>query len=82
MGLVILVAMGAMFGWLAAFVMGRESPDTIMRNAGAGIIGAVLAGALANSVSVLRGISAPALLLAIVGAIAVIAFANLVRVKA
>lgn len=82
MGLVILIAMGAMLGWLAAVVRRSESSEIVMRNVGAGIIGAVLAGVLANSASILQGISASALLLALAGAAVSIALANMIRIKA
>jgi len=82
MGLLILLVMGATLGWLAAIVLQRDSRDGILRNVGAGMVGAIVAGSVMNPDTILRGISATALLLAVVGAAALIALANVVRVKA
>ena len=81
MGLLILIVMGATLGWLAAIVLQIDNRDGILRNVGAGMVGAILAGTLANAGSVLHGISALALLLAIGGAGVIIALANAVRLK-
>lgn len=82
MGLLILTVMGATLGWLAAIVLQIDNRDGILRNVGAGMVGAILAGTLAHAGSVLHGISAIALLLAIAGAGVLIALANAVRLKA
>lgn len=81
MGLLILIVMGATLGWLAAIVLQIDNRDGILRNVGAGMVGAILVGTAANAGSVLNGVSATALLLAIVGAGLLIAFANMVRLK-
>lgn len=82
MGLLILIVMGATLGWLAAIVLQSDSRDGILRNVGAGMVGAIVAGSIINPKSVLSGISATALLLAMVGAAVLIALANLMRLKA
>lgn len=82
MGLLILIVMGATLGWLVANVLQVETRDGILGNVGSGMVGAMLAGTVANSGSVLQGLSAIALLMAMIGALAFIALANAVRVKA
>jgi uncharacterized membrane protein YeaQ/YmgE (transglycosylase-associated protein family) len=74
--------MGATLGWLAAIVLQLDNRDGIARNVGAGMVGALVTGTLVNAGSVLHGISAVALLLAILGAGVLITFANAVRLKA
>lgn len=82
MGLLILTALGALLGWLFAIVTQNEARDDVVCSCGAGVIGAVLAGALANSASIMQGVSGFALLLAVLGAAAFIVLAKAVRVRA
>ncbi len=81
MGLLILIVMGATLGWLAATVLQVETRDDILCNVCSGMVGAMLAGSIANSGSSLHGVSALTLLLAIVGALAFIRLANAVRIR-
>ena len=82
MGLLILIVMGTTLGWLATVVLQVETRDDILRNVGSGVVGSIVAGAASNTGSVLQGITVTALLLAMLGACAVIGLANAVRVKA
>lgn len=81
MGLLILTALGAIFGWLAAIVLACEDRGGLLCNAGAGVTGAIVGGLAANSASVLQGLSGAALLVAIVGALVCIALANVMRAR-
>lgn len=78
MGLIILTCIGALLGWLAAIILRREANRDVLSNVAAGVLGAVLGGALASSVSILSGLSATALLLAVVAAAAAIGAFNLI----
>lgn len=82
MGLLVLAALGALLGWLFTIVTQSETRDDILCHCGAGVVGAVLAGALGNSASIMQGVSGAALLLAIVGAATAIAAIKAVRVRA
>lgn len=83
MGLVFMIVMGAILGWLAAIVMRAESRRGLTRNIGSGIAGALGAGLgvspLVGGGSLLaESYSVTALLLALAGSILVIACANMV----
>lgn len=67
-----LLAIGAILGWTATILTRSDDGKSIMLYVLAGIVGALAAGALASSESLLLGLSASALLSAIVGAVAAI----------
>jgi len=79
MGLIVLLTVGAVLGWLGSIVLRHEAARTILTDIGAGAVGAVVAGATASSESVLSGISARAFLIAFVGAIVLVAALNFLR---
>ena len=79
MGLIVLLMVGAVLGWLGSIVLRHEGARTILTDIGAGVVGAVAAGGIASTESVLSGISARAFLIAFVGAIVVVAALNFVR---
>lgn len=79
MGLIVLLTVGACLGWLGSIVLRHERAGIILADIAAGSVGAVLAGAIASSESVLGGISARAFLIAFAGAIALVAALNMAR---
>ena len=68
MGLLILILVGAAFGWLGSVITRTEDPRDILFFAGAGVAGALVTGVATNSGSVLIGLGGWALLAAILGA--------------
>ncbi len=79
MGLIIFLVIGAVLGWLAAIVQRIEDGRGIMMNLAAGAVGAVSGGLIANQGSILLGLSAISLPVALVGALVVIGILGLVR---
>jgi len=79
MGLIIFLVIGAVLGWLAAIVRRIEDGRGVMMNIGAGAVGAVAGGLIANQGSILSGVSAISLPVAIVGALVLIGILGLVR---
>ncbi|WP_375398321.1 GlsB/YeaQ/YmgE family stress response membrane protein [uncultured Sphingomonas sp.] len=87
MGLIILLIVGGVIGWLASIVMRTNGQQGIFLNVVVGVVGAVLAGYL---ISPLLGIapitsdgrlvgSIPSLLVSFLGAVVLLAIVNLVR---
>ena len=81
MGFLVLFAIGGILGWLASIVARRDDGRSIAFNVALGILGSFVAGAFASQDSLLIGLSATALLAAIVGAAVVLAGFNLARGK-
>ena len=79
MGLIIFLVIGAVLGWLAAIVQRIEDGRGIMMNLADGAVGAVSGGLIANQGSILFGLSAISLPVALVGALVVIGILGLVR---
>ncbi len=79
MGFLVLIAVGAILGWLASILSRSDDGRGIAANVALGIIGALFAGAVVSDESLLVGLSAQALLLAIVGAAALLAAFNAFR---
>jgi uncharacterized membrane protein YeaQ/YmgE (transglycosylase-associated protein family) len=79
MGLIVLLTVGAVLGWVGSIVLRHDRAKAIFTDIAAGVFGAVCAGAIASSESVLAGISGRAFLIAFAGAIGVIAAFNFVR---
>ncbi len=67
MGLIILIVVGGVMGWLAAILMQIENDQHILQNMVAGIAGAVIVGLLVSSESVVGAVSADTLLWAVLG---------------
>ena len=82
MGLLILIVVGAILGWLATIVLRIEDGRTIAINAGVGVLGSLLAGLVASGGSVVGAVSGIALLWAVVGAAVAIGIFNFVRQRA
>ena len=82
MGLLILIVVGAILGWLATIVLRIEDGRTIAMNAGVGVLGSLLAGLVASGGSVVGAVSGIALLWAVAGSAVAIGIFNFVRQRA
>jgi uncharacterized membrane protein YeaQ/YmgE (transglycosylase-associated protein family) len=84
MGLIILLIVGGLIGWLASMVMRTDAQQGILLNIVVGIVGALLAGLLLNPLigggNIMSGdFSASALLVSFLGAVVLLAIVNLFR---
>ena len=83
MGWIIAIIVGGVAGWLASIVMGRNASMGIVLNVIVGIIGAIignlLAGPLFGIDTTIQTFNLPGFLVAIVGAIVLLAIVNLVQ---
>lgn len=83
MGWIIAIIVGGVAGWLASMVMGRDASMGIFWNIIVGIVGAVvgnfLAGALFNVQGSIQSFNLTGFIIAIVGAIVLLAIVNLVQ---
>ena len=83
MGWIIAIIVGGVAGWLASLVMARDASMGIFLNIIVGIIGAVignlLAGPLFGIDTTIQTFNLPGFLVAIVGAIVLLAIVNLVQ---
>lgn len=82
MGLLILIVVGALLGWLATIVLRIEDGRMILANALAGVLGSLVAGLIADKGAIFGAVSGIALLWAALGSIALVALFNLVRGRA
>ena len=82
MGLIILIVVGALLGWLCSIVLRREDRGAILTMMGAGIVGSLLAGAILGNANLLATVGPLDLLWAVLGAIAAIALADVARQRA
>lgn len=84
MGLIILIIVGGILGWLASIVMRTDGQQGIFLNVIVGIVGALLAGFILNPLlgggNIMAGdFSASSLLVSFIGAVVLLAIVNLVR---
>ena len=84
MGIIILIIVGGILGWLASIVMRTNAQQGILLNVVVGIVGALLAGFLLAPLfgtgTITSGnFSLPALLVSLLGAIVLLAIVNLFR---
>jgi uncharacterized membrane protein YeaQ/YmgE (transglycosylase-associated protein family) len=84
MGIVILIVIGGVLGWLASLVMRTDPQQGILLNIVVGIVGALLAGLLINPLigggNIMNGdYSLSSLLVSFVGAVVLLAIVNLIR---
>lgn len=79
MGLILLIVVGGLLGWLASIIMRRDDRPGILLNVTVGVAGALVAGLVGNSDSIFSGLSVPALLVALAGALGLLAVLNLFR---
>ena len=82
MGLLILIVVGAILGWLATIVLRIEDGRNIATNAAVGVAGSLLAGLIAGNSSIVGAISGIALLWAVMGSIVALGAFNLLRQRA
>jgi uncharacterized membrane protein YeaQ/YmgE (transglycosylase-associated protein family) len=83
MGWIIAIIVGGVAGWLASMVMARDASMGIIMNIIVGIVGALLGNLLAGPLfgidTTIQTFNLPGFLVAIVGAIILLAIANLVQ---
>ena len=84
MGLIILIIVGGVLGWLASIVMRTDGQQGIFLNVIVGIVGAFLAGFILNPMigggNIMSGdLSASSLMVSFIGAVVLLAIVNLVR---
>ncbi|MGF7154979.1 GlsB/YeaQ/YmgE family stress response membrane protein [Novosphingobium gossypii] len=84
MGIIILIIIGGVLGWLASLVMRRDAQQGIFLNIVVGIVGAVLAGLLLNPLigggNIMNGdYSFSSLIVSFLGAVVLLAIVNLFR---
>ena len=82
MGLLILVVVGAILGWLATIILRIEDGRGILANALVGVLGALLAGLVASNGTFLGAISGIALIWAVAGSVLAIGAFNFIRRRA
>ena len=78
-GIIILIVVGGILGWLASIVMRTDGQQGILLNVVVGIVGAFLAGLIVNGGSIATDINMMSLLWSFLGAIVLLAIVNLVR---
>ncbi|MCW2337504.1 putative membrane protein YeaQ/YmgE (transglycosylase-associated protein family) [Sphingobium sp. B2D3A] len=84
MGLIILLIVGGIVGWLASLIMRTDAQQGILLNIVVGIVGAVLAGFLLSPIlgaaPITSGvINLTSIIVSLLGAIVLLAIVNLVR---
>lgn len=84
MGLIILILVGGIIGWLASMVMRTDAQQGILLNVVVGIVGALLAGFILNPMigggNIMAGdFSGSSLIVSFLGAVVLLAIVNLVR---
>ncbi|MEO5587030.1 MAG: GlsB/YeaQ/YmgE family stress response membrane protein [Novosphingobium sp.] len=84
MGLIILIIIGGILGWLASIVMRTDGQQGILLNVIVGVVGALLAGFIINPMigggNIMNGdFSGSSLLVSFLGAVVLLAIVNLVR---
>jgi len=84
MGLIILIVVGGILGWLASMVMRTDGQQGLFLNVVVGIVGALLAGFLLNPLigggNIMNGdLSASSLIVSFLGAVVLLAIVNIVR---
>lgn len=82
MGLLILIVVGAILGWLATIILRIEDGRGILANALVGVLGSLVTGLIAGSGTFIGAISGTALLWAVLGSVIAIGAFNLVRQNA
>ncbi|HEY0958988.1 MAG TPA: GlsB/YeaQ/YmgE family stress response membrane protein [Novosphingobium sp.] len=84
MGLIILIVVGGVIGWLASLIMRTDAQQGILLNIVVGIVGALLAGFLLNPLigggNIMAGdFSGSSLIVSLLGAVILLAIVNLFR---
>ncbi len=78
MSLIIIILIGALIGWSAAIIARSDRAHRTAANIGAGIVGAVVVGALGSHLSLLEGVTATTVITAMLGAVALLLVLHLV----
>lgn len=79
MGILVLIVVGAIVGWLVSIVMRVDDTRGILTDVAIAVVAALIAGAVVNASSLVIGIGAAALLAAFIAAIIVPTAYNLAR---
>jgi uncharacterized membrane protein YeaQ/YmgE (transglycosylase-associated protein family) len=84
MGLIVLLIVGGIIGWVASMIMRTDGQQGILLNVVVGIIGALLAGfiitPLIGGAPITSGvINIPSIIVSLIGAIVLLAIINLFR---
>jgi uncharacterized membrane protein YeaQ/YmgE (transglycosylase-associated protein family) len=84
MGIIILIIVGGVLGWLASIVMRTDGQQGLLLNIVVGIVGAFLAGVVLNPLigggNIMNGdYSISSLIVSFLGAVVLLAIVNLVR---
>jgi len=84
MGIIILLIVGGIIGWLASLIMRTDAQQGILLNIVVGIVGSVLAGLLLSPLFgaapiTSGGITITSLIISLLGAIVLLAVVNLIR---
>jgi len=84
MGLIVLIIVGGILGWLASMVMRTDGQQGIFLNIVVGIVGALLAGFILNPLigggNIMNGdLSMSSLLVSFLGAVVLLAVVNMFR---
>lgn len=84
MGLIVLLIVGGVLGWLASLLMRTDGQQGILLNVVVGIVGALVAGFLLNPLfgggNIMNGdLSVSSLLVSFLGAVVLLAIVNLFR---
>lgn len=84
MGIIILLVVGGLIGWVASMIMRTDAQQGIILNIVVGIVGSLLAGflvaPLVGAAPITSGdISLPSILVSLLGAVVLLGIVNLVR---
>ena len=84
MGIIVLLIVGGLIGWVASMIMRTDAQQGIVLNIVVGIVGALVAGFLLTPLiggrPITSGeISIPSILVSLLGAVVLLAVVNLVR---
>jgi uncharacterized membrane protein YeaQ/YmgE (transglycosylase-associated protein family) len=84
MGLIILLVVGGLIGWVASMIMRTDGQQGILLNVVVGIVGALLAGFILNPLigggNIMSGdLSLSSILVSLLGAVVLLAIVNMFR---
>jgi uncharacterized membrane protein YeaQ/YmgE (transglycosylase-associated protein family) len=81
MDILLWIIFGALAGWIASMIMGTDAQMGALANIIVGIVGAVIGGLIMNSFGAqgVTGFNLPSMIVAVIGAIALIFLVRLIR---
>ena len=84
MGLIILLVVGGLLGWVASMIMRTDGQQGVFLNVVVGIVGAMLAGFFINPLigggNIMNGsLSVSSILVSLLGAVVLLAIVNMIR---